>query len=105
MTTKRRKPSQPAPPTGLSVEARRLWSRIVAEFSFDNGADHALLAGLCECHDRLRGIQREIAKTGLVVTGAAGQTRANPLLQAEAEARRSILAHYRALRIAGASEF
>jgi P27 family predicted phage terminase small subunit len=101
----RKPPAAPRPPAGVSAEARRLWSRTFDEFDFTSAADLALLGQLVETVDRLRGIQREIKRTGLTVQGAQGQTRCNPLLAAEAEARRGILAHVRALRLTSAPEF
>lgn len=87
-------------PSGLSPEARALWTAVNDTFDF-TGDDAGLmvLRGLCETLDRLRQIQREIGKSGFMVDGYHGQPRANPLLKVEAETRRLLLAHYRALRL------
>jgi P27 family predicted phage terminase small subunit len=100
-----KRPTTPKPPAGLSAEARRLWERTLSEYAFSPGADLALLAELCRATDRLREVQTAIAAGGLVVAGAAGQVRPNPLLATEDALRKSILAHVRTLRLTGASEF
>ena len=93
------------PPVGLTPEARALWMETTAEYDFETSADFALLRQLCETLDRLRQIQAAIKTGGLTVIGSQGQTRLNPLLQAEDAARRTILAHVRALRLTSAPEF
>jgi P27 family predicted phage terminase small subunit len=95
----RQRTTTPKAPPGLSAEARSLWTRTLQEFTFETAADLALLGQLCESVDRLREIRASIKKTGLTVEGSNGQTRANPLLQSEDAARRTILAHVRALRL------
>jgi P27 family predicted phage terminase small subunit len=92
------------PPVGLTTEARALWLETTAEYDFETAADFTLLRQLCETLDRLRQIQASIKKDGLTVIGSQGQTRLNPLLQAEDAARRTILAHVRALRLTSAPE-
>jgi P27 family predicted phage terminase small subunit len=95
----RKRPIKVKPPTGLSTEARGLWTETNDEYSFETAADYALLRQLCETLDRLRQIQVSIKGSGLMVAGSQGQLRINPLLQAEEAARRTILAHVRALRL------
>lgn len=94
-----RRPANPKPPAGLGAEARALWCATHAEYQFDSGADLALLGEMARTLDRLREVQRAIAKDGLVVAGSQGQTRANPLLTVEAEQRRALLAFARQLRL------
>ncbi|MET3498151.1 P27 family phage terminase small subunit [Variovorax boronicumulans] len=103
MTTRKRPPRTKAP-AGLSSEARALWTATNDEYSFETAADFALLCQLCETLDRLREIQRAIKTGGLMVAGSQGQLRMNPLLQAEEAARRTILAHVRALRLTSTLE-
>ncbi|RYF61526.1 MAG: hypothetical protein EOO27_01705 [Comamonadaceae bacterium] len=98
MTTRKRPPRTKAP-AGLSAEARALWNSTNDEYSFETAADFTLLRQLCETLDRLRQIQAELKTGGLMVEGSTGQMRLNPLLQAEEAARRTILAHVRALRL------
>ena len=100
-----KRPTTPKPPPGLSAEARSLWTRTLAEYSFNTAADLALLAELCRATDRLREVQTAIKTDGLTVAGAAGQVRPNPLLATEDALRESILAHVRTLRLTGASEY
>ena len=93
------------PPVGLTAEARALWMETTAEYDFETSADFTMLRQLCETLDRLRQIQAAIKTSGLTVVGSQGQTRLNPLLQAEDAARRTILAHVRALRLTSTPEF
>lgn len=104
MTTRKRQTKLKAPP-GLSAEARALWTATNDEYSFETAADFALLRQLCETLDRLRQIQKAIKTDGLMVPGSQGQARMNPLLQAEEAARRTILAHVRALRLTSTPDF
>jgi P27 family predicted phage terminase small subunit len=85
--------------------AKRLWAATISDYTFTTSADFALLAELCRATDRLREVQAAIAETGLTVEGHAGQLRPNPLLATEDALRKSILAHVRALRLTGSSEF
>lgn len=100
-----RKRTKTKPPVGLSAEARTLWVETNDEYTFETAADFTLLRQLCETLDRLRQIQAAIKTGGLTVIGSQGQVRLNPLLQAEEAARRTILAHVRALRLTSAPEF
>jgi len=94
----KRKPIKP--PAGLSAESQQLWRRIHTDYALaDDVAGESLLRSLCETLDRLQQCQVCIKKDGLTVAGAQGQTRPHPLLQTEAECRRAILAHYRALKL------
>lgn len=103
--TQRKRPTKPKPPTGLSTEARALWVSTNEEYAFETAADFTLLCQLCETLVRLREIQAAIKAGGLMVAGSQGQMRMNPLLQAEEGARRTILAHVRALRLTSTPEF
>lgn len=94
----------PTAPSGLSAEASALWRRTLDEYEFSSAADFALLRELCTTVDRLRQVQEGIKGSGLMVTGANGQPRLNPLLQHEDALRRTILAHVRALRLTTAPE-
>lgn len=87
-------------PSGLSREASALWRRIVDAYGLnDDPAGEQLLLSLCQTLDRLRECQRAVKKDGLTIEGSQGQIRPHPLLQTEAECRRALLAHYRALRL------
>ena len=89
----------PGAPSSLSAEARRLWQSLSDEYVIDDAAGLAILGELCQTVDRLREIQKAIHAAGLMVDGYNGQPRPNPLLKSEAEARRLVLAHFRALRL------
>lgn len=88
------------PPNHLTTEAKALWSRVNRDYSLaDDIAGLSLLLGLCETLDRLRQCQGQIKADGLVTSGSQGQLRPHPLLSVEAECRRLLLSHFRALRL------
>ena len=101
----RKRPANHAAPASLSAEARALWRATIDEYAFDSAPDFAMLAQLCEALDGVRACQRQIKKDGMVVIGSTGQVRQHPLLAAEAEYRRSLLACVRALRLNSTPEF
>ena len=98
-TMSKKPASTTAAPASLSAESKALWKATLTEFAFDTSADYALLRQLCETLDRVRECQKQIAKDGLLIDGAAGQSRPHPLLAVEDQCRRSILASARALRL------
>jgi phage terminase small subunit len=86
----------PAPPKGLSVEARRFWHSVVAEYELE--AHHlSVLERACEQLDRLRAANGAIAEHGLLVAGRFG-LRPNPAVNM---ARDATVLHLRALRELG----
>jgi P27 family predicted phage terminase small subunit len=86
-------------PRTLGPAGRRLWRAIQAEYEIADAASLNILESLCQVSDRLAECREAIARDGLVVEGSGGQPRPHPLLQTEAEARRALLAHARALRL------
>ena len=94
----------PKPPRGLSAESCALWRRTLADFAFSTASDLALLAEYCRCHDRLADIREAIRKDGVTTPGSRGQLRPNPLLAAENDARRSLIALARALSLTNVEE-
>lgn len=87
------------PPTSLGRDGKKLWGAILKDYQIDDAASLAVLASLCETVDRLAACRAVIARDGMTVAGSGGQPRPHPLLQTEAEARRALLAHARALRL------
>lgn len=87
-------------PRTLGPDGRKLWTSIQREYQIDGPAELAILRSLCQTVDRLADCRAIVEAEGLTTLGTAGQPRPHPLLQVEAEARRALLAHARALRIA-----
>lgn len=92
------------PPQGLSAESAALWRKTLSDFAFCTASDLALLAEYCRCHDRLADLRAAIKKDGVTVDGSRGQMRPNPLLAAENDARRALIALARALGLTGTEE-
>lgn len=92
----KRKPA----PKSLSTESRALWQRIMVDYDLASDiAGQELLLSLCQTLDRLAQCREAIEAEGLTVTGSTGQVRPHPLLAIEAENRRALLAHFRALKL------
>jgi hypothetical protein len=66
-------------PTGLGVEARRLWIEVTNEFELDHG-DAVLLGEACHCLDELTKMRKAFAQEDIHVEGSTGRQRVNPLL-------------------------
>lgn len=88
-----------AAPRDLGSAGRRLWKSIQDEYDISDSASLAVLRSMCQTVDRLAECRQVIAKDGLTILTVSGQMRPHPLLQHEAEARRALLAHARALRL------
>lgn len=87
------------PPQGLSAASATLWRKTLTDFQFSTASDLALLAEYCRCHDRLADLRVAIKKDGVAVSGSREQVRPNPLLAAENDCRRSMIALARALSL------
>ena len=89
-----------AVPAHLSPEAKRLWRDLARDYGLDDSAAQALLLQLCESLDWLRACQTVILKEGSTVSGSRrGTKRPHPLLREVTEARRHMLACFRALNL------
>lgn len=88
-----------APPAHLSDESKALWLQIVSDYALDDAAGLTLLREGLDALDGVRACQRQIADDGLMVTGSRRQKRPHPLLKAEADYRRQMLACFRALNL------
>lgn len=84
---------------GLSVEAKALRSRLMAEYGLDDAAGQAILSVGLEALDRYRLCQAAIATDGAVLVDRFGQQKAHPLLAAERDARSQFLQAMRALNL------
>lgn len=77
---------RPAPPD-LQAHGRTLWEETLEEYGLDP-VEIELLHQLCQTVDELALLKSDLAKMGSIVTGHAGQPRANPLLAAIAAHRK-----------------
>ncbi|WP_371738621.1 P27 family phage terminase small subunit [Alcanivorax quisquiliarum] len=93
------------PPKSLGTDGRKLWAELRREYEITDAGSLAILRSMCESVDRLNQCREAVARDGLVVAGSGGQPRPHPLLQVEAEARRALLAHSRALRLDLSGDF
>ena len=87
------------PPKHLEACEAHLWRRLLEQFAFPDVAARALLAAVCEAHQRMRRCREQIAKDGETITDRFGQTKAHPLLAAERDARAAFISGMRALRL------
>jgi P27 family predicted phage terminase small subunit len=83
-------------PKGLSQEARQWWRKVMSQYDMDS-AGIMLLTQALETLCRLREIQAQIEKEGLVVVNAQGQSKANPLLKAENDCKTCLLRYWKSL--------
>jgi P27 family predicted phage terminase small subunit len=83
-------------PKGLSTEARQWWRKVMNQYDMDS-AGIMLLTQALQTLDRLREVQAQIGKEGLVVTNAQGQTKANPLLKVENDCKTCLLRYWKSL--------
>lgn len=86
-------------PASLKPRGAALWRVIQDEYMIEDGASLAILESMCQAVDRIQQCQEAIDRDGMVVTGSTGQPQQHPLLKTEAEARRALLAHARALKL------
>jgi P27 family predicted phage terminase small subunit len=87
------------PPDHLTAEAKKLWQRLVHDFSIEDAAGHLLLRNALEAHDRLTEIRAILAEDGPQVADRFGQRKSHPLLASERDCRQQILASLRLLRL------
>lgn len=89
----------PAPPGGLSAEAKKWWAAIQDEYAIDDPAGLLLLQTGLEAFDRLRQAQRVIKRDGPVVLDRFGQQKSHPLLTTERDSRAAMLAALKNLNL------
>jgi P27 family predicted phage terminase small subunit len=87
-------------PQHLSDEAKRLWRDLSRDYELSDAAAQAVLRSLCETLDWMRTCQEAIKQQGMTVPGSRrGTRRPHPLLKEVTEARRHMLACFRALNL------
>ena len=87
-------------PAHLTPASRKLWARLLEEFSMDDAAARMLLTSALEARDRAEAARLSIAADGLTVRDRFGQTKPHPLLAAERDAHGMMVRALRALRLA-----
>jgi P27 family predicted phage terminase small subunit len=88
---------QKIPKRHLSAESKRLWENVTSTWVIDNAA-LVLLRQCCECLDRIREAQKQIARDGLtVVNPKTGALQAHPGIKIESDSRQNFLKFWRAL--------
>jgi P27 family predicted phage terminase small subunit len=87
-------------PAHLSPEARSLWARMSGEFVLDDAAAVALLRVACEAFDRAESARQLLQSEGMAIRDRFGQSKPNPMLAVERDARAQLISAIRALRLA-----
>lgn len=87
----------PKPPKALSIEARRWWNRLQAEYELGDEAARFLLETALTAFDRMRQAQQAIAEDGMTVRDKFGQLKINPAVNAERDARSGMLMAFKSL--------
>lgn len=72
--------SAPKPPAGLGAAGRNFWRAGTAEVVGWTPADLAVLGEACAIKDTIAMLSKALVGTPLIVMGANGQDRENPLL-------------------------
>jgi P27 family predicted phage terminase small subunit len=93
------KPEKTRPPTGLSPEAKRLWTAVAEEYDVDDAAGLRLLQTACEALDLMRRAEAQVKADGMVCRDRYGSIRGHPLLGTMRDARASMLAAFRDLHL------
>jgi P27 family predicted phage terminase small subunit len=86
-------PGFPDPPEGLGTAALAHWhdtARMVSEAGILSRLDRDALLRYCQAWARLREVQDQIKKLGIMTKGARGALRLNPYLALEGPAAREV---------------
>lgn len=86
-------------PNHLSMEAKKIWGEITAEYDVDDAAGRRILMAALEARDRADQARQVIDHDGLTIIGRDGQIKAHPLLTVERDARAAFLAGLKALQL------
>ncbi len=86
-------------PSHLSLEAKKVWSEILKEYSIDDAAGLRILRVALEAFDRAQAARAAIDKEGMTVMDKFGQIKPHPLLPIERDSRAAFLAGLKALNL------
>lgn len=92
--------TKPTVPKHLKTEARQMWTRLLSDFTIDDGAGLALLQAACESFQRAQEARAILDKAGAILTDRFGQQKVHPACAVERDAKASMIAALRALRLA-----
>ena len=91
--------NQTKPPAHLSTESKTFWKQIVDDYSISDAAGLKILRVACESFDRVQAARQAIDTAGMLLLDKFGQSKINPLLATERDARSSFLAALKALNL------
>lgn len=86
-------------PKHLSVDSKRIWREIVAEYQIEDCAGLRILRVALESYDRAQACRKQIDREGLTVRDKFNQVKSHPLLSAERDSRQGFLAGIKALSL------
>lgn len=86
-------------PKHLSVEARRLWTKLSTDYVLDDSAGRLLLQSALEAYDRLQDARRMVAEEGAVIKDRWGQRKPHPALAVERDAATRMHSALRLLKL------
>ena len=89
----------PAPPAGLSREAKKWWREITDEYGISDSGGLLLLRTALEALDRMRQAQKAIKKDGATVLDRFEQRKPHPLLVIERDSRAAMIQALKALNL------
>jgi P27 family predicted phage terminase small subunit len=95
---KKMTPKTPPAPSRLSVEAKKWWTKFVAEWSLDD-AGLLILESALESFDRMRAAQAIIATEGIVLTDRFGQKKQHPATLIERDSKAAMARDLKALNL------
>jgi P27 family predicted phage terminase small subunit len=88
------------PPEHLSLEAKRTWKALLAEWpSIGDVAGLRILRVALESFDRAQEARQTMDKDGMTVVDKFGQTKPHPLLPIERDSRAAFLSGLKALNL------
>jgi phage terminase small subunit len=90
--------TRPRMPAKLKASGKSLWREMTATYQF-SPSELATLRQACFTVDLIDDINAELAKDGLTVIGSTGQLRANPLIAAISDNRRTLEILFRDLAL------
>ena len=93
---------RPTAPRHLSVESKRIWRRIAADFDlWDDDAAMTTLNLALEARDRCEEARKILAREGLVVLNRFKESRAHPMIAVERDSRIACVRCLRELSLDG----
>lgn len=82
----------PKPPEHLSVEAKKLWRQLHAEFDLPDTASLVLLESALSAYDRWQSARKILAREGPTIKDRWGTTKCHPCVAVERDAKATMRA-------------